>query len=108
MGSSISGPWRGNRGFAPQSEYATQQLKFIWENILQAKFQLGQDRVQFVQRQMMFAVLNPKKRLVGQPDPFRKLSVRKIPSLFSQEPCQITIQIPPHEGESAKYFITYE
>jgi hypothetical protein len=56
---------------------------------------------------MMFAVFNPKKCLVGQPDPFCKLSVRKTPPLFPQESCQIAIQIPPHNGKSAKSIITY-
>jgi hypothetical protein len=57
---------------------------------------------------MMFTMFNPKKRLVGQPGLFCKLSVRKIPPLFPQEACQIAIQIPPHNGKSAKSIVTYE
>ena len=82
-------------------------LIFVGKDVFQAKLQLVQDGVQFVQRQMMFAVFNPKEGLMGQADPLCKLSVGQTPSLFPQESCQIAIQIPPHNGKSAKSIITY-
>jgi len=51
------------------------RLKLVGENISQPDLQLHKDGFQLVQSQMMLAMLNPKKRLVGNANLFGKAGV---------------------------------
>ena len=75
--------------------------KFFRENVFEANLQLVEHRFQFVQCQMMFAVFDSEKRLMGQPDPFCKSGVRQRPPLLSQELCQLAIKISAHSRRVA-------
>jgi CheY-like chemotaxis protein len=65
-------------------------------------FQFHEDGFQFVQCQMMLAVLNAVKRLVRDTGPFGELRVRKLPAFFSQELRQLPVQIALHARKVTK------
>jgi len=82
-------------------------LKFSRKNILQSNFQLHENRFQFIQRQMMLAVFEAEQRLVRNASLFREFGVGKTAAFFSQEFCQLLIQVALHAVKSGKNRITY-
>jgi hypothetical protein len=83
------------------------ESKFVGENVLQPDFQLHQNSFQLVQSQVMFAMLNAKKRLVRYAGFFCEFRVGKSPPLFTQEFCQLFVQVASHNPESGKNTVTY-
>jgi hypothetical protein len=77
-------------------------LKFVRENIFQTNFQFYQDGFQFVQSQMMLAMLNAKKRLIGDANLPGKLCIRKTAPFLTEEFCQLPVQVALHIGKVAK------
>ncbi len=51
---------------------------------------------------MMLAMLDAEKRLMGNADFLRKLRVGKIAPFFSQEFCQLLVQVALHNRKVAK------
>ena len=78
-------------------------LKLLRENVLQADFELVQNRFQFVQGQMMLAPFNPVQGRMRYADPFAELKVRHLPSRLSQEFRQLSIEVAPHRKNLAKF-----
>ena len=77
-------------------------LKFSRENILQPNFQFHENCFQFIQRQMMLAVFEAEQSLVRDARLFRKFSVGKTAPFFSQEFCQLLVQVALHALNVAK------
>lgn len=77
-------------------------LKFSRKNVLQTDFQLNENRFHLVERQAMLAVLDAKQRLVGNACLFCEVRVGKTASFFSQEFCQLLIQVAFHIPKVAK------
>jgi hypothetical protein len=77
-------------------------LKLIGENVFQADFQFYKNRFQFIQSEMMLAMLDAKKRLVGDASLLGKLRVGKIAPFFSQERCQLSVKVALHIRKVAK------
>jgi len=82
--------------FLPGDGNATNFSEFVWENVFQPNLELVDHCFQFVQRQMVFTVLDSEERLMGQADLFCKLGVRQRPTLFPQKCCQLAIKIAMH------------
>jgi hypothetical protein len=72
------------------------RLKFVGKNIFQADFQLHQDGFQFVQSQVMLAMLDAKECLIGYANLLGKLCVRKTAPFLAEEFRQLPIQIALH------------
>lgn len=68
----------------------------IRKNVFEVNFQFHQDRLQFVQGQMMLAMFNAVKSLIGYAGFFGELGVRKLSAFFSQELRQLPVQIALH------------
>lgn len=77
-------------------------LKFVRENIFQANFQFYQDGFQFIQSQMMLAMLNAKKCLIGDANLLGKFCIRKTAPFLAEEFCQLPVQVALHIGKVAK------
>jgi hypothetical protein len=77
-------------------------LKFTWENVSQVDFQFYQNCFQFVQSQMMLAMLNAKERLIGDANLLGKLCIRKTAPFLAKEFCQLPVQVALHIGKVAK------
>ena len=56
---------------------------------------------------MMLAVINAKQRLMGNPRLLGKFSIGKNSPFFSQEFCQLPVEIASHTAESGKNIVTY-
>jgi hypothetical protein len=78
------------------------RLKFGRENILQVDFQSVQNSFQFVQSQMVFAMVEAKQSLMRYADLFGKLGVREIAAFLSQKRGQLFVQIALHCSKVAK------
>jgi hypothetical protein len=89
-------------GMQPAPAGNSGHLKFVREYIFQTNFQFHQDGFQLVQSQTMLAMLNAKKRLVGHPNPFGELCIRKVASFLAEEFCQLSVQIALHKRKVAK------
>jgi len=90
----------------PKDKFQIGQLfalsELIGENIFHAHFQLHKNRFQFIQREVMFPMLDAEKRLMGYAHFFGKHRIGKLTTLFSQERCQLPIKIAFHNGKVAK------
>lgn len=75
------------------------RLKLFWENIVQANFELLQNRLQPVQRQVVFAAFEAVQRRVGKTGLLREGSVGQRPSFLFQEARKLPIQVPTHPGK---------
>jgi hypothetical protein len=77
-------------------------LKFAGENIFEPNFQLNQNGFQFVQSQMVFAMLNAKQGLIRNTNFFGKLCIGKMAPLLAEKFCQLLIQLALHNRTVAK------
>jgi hypothetical protein len=77
-------------------------LKFSRENIFETNFQFNQNRFQFVQSQMVLAMLNAKERLIRNTNFFGKLCIGKLASLLAKKFCQLLVEFALHDGTLAK------
>jgi hypothetical protein len=82
-------------------------LKFVGENILQPDFQFHKNRFQFVQREMMLAVVDAKQSLMGNAGFFCKFRIRQAASLLFQKFRQLFVEFALHDLQSGKKCITY-
>ena len=62
-------------------------LKFTGEDIFETNFQFNQNGFQFIQGQMVLAMLNAKQGLIRNTNFFGKLCVGKMPSLLAEKFC---------------------
>ena len=90
----------GDRVFTVAAGFAV--LKLVRKNILQPDFQFNENRFQLVQRQVVFAMLQAKQRLVGHARLLGKLRIGKIAPLFTQEFRQLSVQIASHGPKVAE------
>jgi len=72
------------------------RLKFGRENVFQADFQLHQNGFQFVQSQVMLAMLNAEECLIGYAHFLGELCVRKAAPFLAKEFRQLPIQVALH------------
>ena len=77
-------------------------LELFREDVLEPDSQFSEDRVEFVQSQVLLSPLKPMQRGVGQAGPLRELGIREAAPFFPQELRKLTVQIAPHERRLSK------
>jgi hypothetical protein len=79
----------------PVAEHADGS-KLVRENVVETDLEFFQDRLQFVQRQVVFSPFDPVQGRMRNTHPFAEVEVRPIAPRFTQVLGQLSIEVPPH------------